>query len=163
MGGLFSYAYMDMSLSSPSMSEASPRPSRVRNLVLRMGRIASAEARHKARLKLLKEIETYDLFNGICKLYSPQEWDPKNFKEGDIPMVGDRKERNRIASVNHRNRVKLMNKVLHDRLEVLERALEPIYTPTFDFDFPFDDECDVMGHGHGVWEFTNERPLLRKI
>ena len=140
------------------------QPSRGENPKRRMCRIASAQARHKAKLKLMEDIESYTLFNRICRLYSPQVWDPKNFKHGDIPMVGDRKERNRISSLNHRNRVKLMCKVLHDRLEVLQRALEPIYTPSLDFDFPFDvGDSDILGYTHGKWEFTNTRPLLKKI
>ena len=138
-------------------------PSRAQILLRRKCRIASAEARHKAKLQLLKDIESYNLFNRICRLYPAQEWDPKNFTAGDKPLVGDRKEKNRISSENHRRRVKLMNKVLHDRLEVLERALEPVYRPTLNFDFPFDDECDILGYAHGKWEFTESRPVLKKI
>ena len=164
MGGFLSFACVDLM-----------KPTRAQILQRRKGRIASAEARHSARLKLLKDIENYDLFNGICRLYPPQQWDPKNFKAGDKPMLGDRKERNRISSENHRRRVKLMHKVLHDRLEVLERALEPIYMPTLDFEFPFSEaslptgeapnegQCDILGYSHGKWEFTGGRPVLKKI
>ena len=111
----------------------------------------SQKYRDLKKKQIQEKINAYDLFNGICKLFGPQEWSPKAFKHVDIPMVGDRKERNRIASRNSRERAKAMENELEARVKVLEQALAPQFMP-LDFPFPFVEENKIFGeHSHGVW------------
>ena len=108
----------------------------------RKNRIASQIVRDQARERLNKDIQTYELFNSICKCYGPQKWVPSEFKDGDIPAdsAADRKERNRIASRNSRVRKRAMEAELQSRLSVLQDSLQPSFEPPLDFAFPFNEE-----------------------
>ena len=111
----------------------------------------SQKYRDLKKKQIREKINTYDLFNGICKLFGPQEWSQQAFKHVDIAMLGDRKEKNRIASRNCRERAKAMEKELDERLEILEQALAPQFTP-LEFPFPFEEQNKIFGRDtHGMW------------
>ena len=106
-------------------------------------REASQEHRDKIKKQRSEKIKTETFFNNICKLFPEQEWKMTFFNQNDKPLIGERKEKNRIASLNSRNRAKALDAELDRRLEVLEQALQPRFRPRFDFDFPEDDECEA--------------------
>tara|TARA_B110000858_G_C17792601_1_gene470721 strand:+ start:1156 stop:1563 length:408 start_codon:yes stop_codon:yes gene_type:complete len=83
--------------------------------------------------------KSYNLLNSLCGVFPPQKWVLTEFKSLDVPLVGDRKEKNRIASRNSRIRAKCMHLELDRRLSVLEMELEPRYEAPMNFVFPFDD------------------------
>jgi hypothetical protein len=106
---------------------------------LRQRNCEIAQQNRDLKKKQIKsKIKTYTLFNDICKIFKEQEWVPSAFKQGDIALEGERKEKNRIASRNSRVRAKAMEAELDSRIVVLERALEPTFMP-LDFAFPSED------------------------
>jgi len=96
----------------------------------------SQEYRDLKKKEIESKINSYNLFNSLCQLFGAQDWSPKAFKKGDLPLVGDRKEKNRIASRNSRERAKAMETELDERIRVLEKTLAPQFAP-LDFPFPF--------------------------
>ena len=116
----------------------------------RKNRIAAQVSRDKAREKFNKDLQTYELFNSICKWFGPQKWVPSEFNGGDIPVVGDRKEKNRISSRNSRVRKKAMQVELQTRLSVLQESLKPSFEAPMDFSFPF-NEANVVKFQSGTW------------
>jgi hypothetical protein len=120
---------------------------------LRQRNCEIAQQNRDLKKKQIKsKIKTYTLFNDICKIFKEQEWVPSAFKQGDIALEGERKEKNRIASRNSRVRAKGMEAELDSRIVVLERALEPTFMP-LDFAFPFEEDVElkVFSDSHGKW------------
>lgn len=118
----------------------------------------SQDNRDKARREFEEKLKSYNLLNAMCGRFQPQEWVLSEFKSKDVPMVGDRKERNRIASRNSRTRAKEMYLELDRRLCVLEEALKPRYEPALDFPFPFGETIICLGgcrYEFGAWKLTS--------
>lgn len=103
----------------------------------RANREMSQRARDKRKIQFNEKVNTYTLWNSICGFFPPQKWSPSEFKQHDVPMEGDRKEKNRIASRNSRERAKAMYLEMDKRLDLLECAMRPRYDPPlFDFEMP---------------------------
>lgn len=125
----------------------------------------SQDNRDRAKDEFKEKLKSYNLLNGVCGRFPPQEWVLTEFKSKDVPMVGDRKEKNRIASRNSRNRTKEMYLELDRRLGVLEEALKPRYEPPLDFPFPFGETIVSLGgcrYNFGSWVYTSKGWVLYK-
>ena len=69
----------------------------------------------------------------MCNMYAPQSWHRCLFTQDDQPLVGDRKQKNKISAKNSRNRKKNMNAELKRRISQLEIQLQPKFTLNFTF------------------------------
>lgn len=121
-------------------------------------RVMSQDNRDRIKREFKSKLENYNFFNAICKMFPPQDWVLTEFKSNDVPMVGDRKEKNRIASRNSRNRAKAMYLEMDRRLSLLEAALKPRYEAPLDFPFPFDEVKVSFGgcrYQFGRWKSTS--------
>jgi len=129
-------------------------------------RAASQANRDNIRKKFIKDVETYELFNGICKIFPEQKWELQYFAQGDIPIVGTRKERNRISSKNSRTRAKAMYAEMERRLKCLEAEMAPFYEPPLTFDFPFGKINVSLGFSaaeSGVWILKEDGWVRKKV
>lgn len=81
-------------------------------------RVAQAH-RDRKKLQLEFDIAEYRFMNDIHHVYPPTSFDLGAHTQDDLPLVGDRKERNRLAALNSRNRRKNRNKLLQLRLNYL--------------------------------------------
>jgi len=128
----------------------------------RKSRQYSQDQRDKVKERLRHKINFYELSNSICKRYPPQKWAHTEFKQYDVPLIGSRKEKNRLSSQNSRNRKMAMDAELETRILVLEELLEPKFVPylfsppeALNFPFPFDDDLTITLGGEtfssGKW------------
>ena len=98
-----------------------------------MLRIKAQEYRDLEKAQIQQDIRTYELFNSMCKIYPVQTWHPSSFTQDDQPLVGERKQRNKIAAKNSRIRKKNMKAELKRRISKLEIQLQPNFTLKFTF------------------------------
>lgn len=118
----------------------------------------SQEHRDKVKAQTESKITRHNLLNGVCGAFSPIAFELTEFRQLDKPLVGDRKEKNRLASLNSRNRAKLMLAELDSRLKVLEAMVEP-EAVKYDFDFPSDEITEIQLKIKGE-TFTNGKFIL---
>ncbi len=98
-----------------------------------MLRIKSQQYRDLEKAQIQQDIQTYELFNSMCNIYPAQTWHPSSFTQDDQPLIGDRKQRNKIAAKNSRIRKKNMKAELKRRISQLETQLQPKFTLNFTF------------------------------
>lgn len=98
-----------------------------------MLRIKSQQYRDLEKAQIQQDIQTYELFNSLCNIYPELTWHPSSFTQDDQPLVGDRKQKNKISAKNSRHRKKNMKAELKRRISQLEIQLQPNFTPNFTF------------------------------
>ena len=101
--------------------------------MLRKSKEYSQRYRDSEEEKIKQDIRTYELFNSMCNVYPLQKWHTDFFTQDDEPLVGNRKEKNKISAKNSRKRKKNMKKELGRRIHQLEIQLQPKFTFNFIF------------------------------
>ena len=94
----------------------------------------SKKCAFQEKLKLYESLN-----NGV---YEPTVFEPRYFaSEEDKPEVGNPREKKRIRAFNYRQRKKRMEKVLDDRIELLQIVPMDDFEPLFDFT---DTNADII-------------------
>ena len=88
---------------------------------------SSQQYRDKLKQELKQDIATYELLNSLCNAFPPQTWSLAAFNQNDLPLVGTRKEKNKISARNSRVRSKAMRAELSRRIHILDQKLLPSF------------------------------------
>lgn len=87
--------------------------------------------REQKKKEFEKKIGFYDFLNFMHPLFPHNTWDSSDFDEMDEPLVGDRKEKNKISARNCRRRNKARLEELDRRIDLLVEKIEPNFNPPF--------------------------------
>lgn len=72
------------------------------------------------RAKLNNKIKKFKSLNQKYNLYKPMSFDLSDYGINDVPVLGDRLAKKRANSFNYRQRMKLLEKALDERIYAME-------------------------------------------